>query len=156
MKNDLRNQLTEIYLELEKFTQTSKFFRGLFCINVIPESKITAEELKLINILMKYDASILTLVANEIEYKCKRYDDNIKPLNYIGILPLITIFGLVSAFLLHNPYEFSTQTAVGLWIIFVILGAFFLRKIFILPSITKANRSLFLIKQAIVLKEKTS
>ena len=153
MKNDLENQLIEIYLELENFTQTSKFLRELFCINVIPGSKTTAEELKLINILMKYDASILTLVANEIEYKCKRYEYDIKPLNYIGILPLITIFGLIGVFLLRSSHEFSTQTVTGLWIMFILLGAFFLRKIFVLPSIFKAKRYLFIIKQAIVLKK---
>ena len=48
---------------------------------------------------------------------------------------------------LRGPHKFSTQTIIGLWIVFILLGAFFLRKIFILPSI---------IKQAITLKEKIS
>ena len=154
MEHNVKNQLTEIYTELEKFTQTLNIFREFFSISIIPGSKTTAEELKLINVLMKYDVSVLTFVVNEIEYTYQRYGHDTKLLNYIGILPLITIFSLIGIFLLHSPPKLSTHTVYGLWIIFILSGAFFLRKIFILPSIFKANRCLLLIKQAVALKEK--
>jgi len=157
MKNDLKTQINEICIELEKFKCTLRFFKDLFYIYITSSSKTIVEELNIINVLVKYDVSALTMVADTIE-NYKHRNDNTRGnffglLRYIGILPIMIMLMLASPILYYNFYKFPTILLIGLWILFVSLAIFSITEIFVFASERKDKQCVFLIREVIKLKK---
>ena len=125
----------------------------------MPKQKIIEEEFRLMNKLKRYDNSVLAFTANEIEcsYNPTRFSTKktiLTSLRCIGVLPL-AVFAFTAAIILYyNRPQTYSLSSIGLWIIIVLTVFLIVTRVLNFLLEFKEKHCVYLIRQAVWLKEK--
>ena len=164
MALDIENQIKEIHAVLDEFRHKLKISDHFFATSIVPKPKMLEEEFCLINRLIRYEKPALIFTANEIECNSKpAYHNNKKNslslLKYINI-PLLIVTFVFTAIIFyryyHNYHKFSIYTLIGFWIVILFTIFLIIVKILNVISEVKNKHCVYLVRQAIELKEKNT
>lgn len=156
---DIENQIKEIHAVLGEFRHKLKFSDHFFTISIVPKPKMLEEEFCLISRLIGYGKPALIFTANEIECNSKpAYHNNKKNslslLKYINIPLLIMTFVFTAIIFYRYYHKFSIYTLIVFWIVILFTVFLLIAKILNVISEAKNKHCVYLVRQAIELKEK--
>jgi len=160
MAPDIENQIKEIHAVLDEFRHKLKVSDHVFTTSIVPKPKVLEEEFCLIDRLIRYEKPALVFTANEIECNSKstyhsKKKNSLSLLRCINIsLLTIVTFVFIAIILYRDYHKFSIYTLIGFWIVFLCTVFLIIAKILSVISESKNRHCIYLVRQAIELKEK--
>ena len=159
MTLDIENQIKEIHAVLDEFRHKLKLSDHVFTTSIVPKPKVLEEEFCLIDRLIRYEKPALVFTANEIECNSKstyhsKKKNSLSLLRCINISLLTIVTFVFTAIILYREHKFSIYTLIGFWIVFLFTVFLIIAKILSVISESKNRHCIYLVRQAIELKEK--
>jgi len=159
MTLDIENQIKEIHAVLDEFRHKLKLSDHVFTTSIVPKPKVLEEEFCLIDRLIRYEKPALVFTANEIECNSKstyhsKKKNSLSLLRCINISLLTIVTFVFTAIILYREHNFSIYTLIGFWIVFLFTVFLIIVKILSVISESKNRHCIYLVRQAIELKEK--
>lgn len=153
------NQIEKINTELNKFRHRLKFYNHIFTTDIIPKPKIIKEEFEVISQLIRYEKSALIFIANEIECNYRPTSHDTKKfssflLRYINIPLLIITLVFIGIILYRDHHRCSGYMLIVLWSTILFIVSLVVAKFLNVISEFKDRQCVYLLRQAITLKEK--